>query len=181
MPEDFTRWAAAATELLKDNPHWSGSGKLLYDNQLLVDLACEDERLDSERIGVMGHSLGGKIAFYMACLEPRLKAAVASDWGIGWHQTNWEDIWYWGEKVKAMEEKNMEHAQLLALSKTPLMVIAGHYDNEGTNAFFDRAALIRGDRENMLLDDHKSGHRIPPESMEKAILFLRKHLSVKDL
>lgn len=181
MPEDFTRWAAAATELLKDNPRWSGSGKLLYDNQLLVDRVFEDERLDSDRIGVMGHSLGGKIAFYMACLEPRLKAAVASDWGFGWHQTNWEDIWYWGEKVKAMEEKNMEHAQLLALSKTPLMVIAGHYDNEGTNAFFDRAALIRGDRENMLLDDHKSGHRIPPESMEKAIRFLRKHLNVKDI
>lgn len=181
MPEGFERWGCAAEELLKDNPSWSGSGKLVYDNRLLVDLAFEDPRFDSERVAVMGHSLGGKIAFYLGCLDPRLKAAVASDWGMGWHQTNWEDIWYWGAKVKEMEKKNMEHSQLLALSKIPMLIIAGHYDNEAVNAFYDRAALVRNDRENLLLDDHKSGHRIPPESMANAIEFLKKYLNVKDL
>lgn len=180
MPEDFERWACAANTLLADNPDWSGSGKLVYDNKLLVDFAVEDERLDSDRIGVMGHSLGGKIAFYLGCLDPRLKACVPSDWGMGWHQTNWEDIWYWGDKVKEMEKKNMEHAQLLALTKIPMLIIAGHYDNEAVNAFYDRAAMVRGEREKLILDNHGSGHRIPAESMEKAIQFLRKHLDVKD-
>lgn len=180
MPEDFGRWACAAETLLKDNPDWSGSGKLLYDNGLLVDFAVEDERLDSDRIAVMGHSLGGKIAFYLACFDSRLKAAVPSDWGMGWHQTNWEDIWYWGGKVKEMEEKNMEHSQLLALSRVPMLILAGHYDNEAVNAFYDRAALVRGDRENLELDNHAKGHTIPPESMEKSIAFLRKHMDIKE-
>ena len=180
MPEDFDRWACAANELLKDNPAWSGCGKLVYDNKLLVDFAFEDERLDSSRVGVMGHSLGGKIAFYLGCLDSRLKAAVPSDWGMGWHQTNWEDIWYWGSQVRKMEELNMEHAQLLALTKIPMLIIAGHYDNDAVNAFYDRAALVRGDRENLVLDNHKSGHRIPEESMKKAVDFLRKYMDVKE-
>ena len=78
-----------------------------------------------------------------------------------------------------MEALNMEHAQLLALTNIPMLTIAGHYDNDAVNAFYDRAALVRGDRENLVLDNHKSGHRIPGESMEKAIAFLRKHLDVK--
>ena len=180
MPEDFTRWGFAADELLKDNPNWSGTGKLVYDNKLLADLAFEDERLDETRIGVMGHSLGGKIAFYLGCLDPRIKAAVASDWGMGWHQTNWQDRWYWGDKVKYMEEHHLEHSQLLALSKVPLLIIAGHYDNEAVNAFYDRAALVRGDRENMLLDNHQKGHTIPAESFDKAVVFLRKYLNLKE-
>ena len=180
MPEDFTRWQYAAEMLLKDNPDWSGAGKLVYDNQLLVDFAVEDPRLDSERIGVMGHSLGGKIAFYMNYFEPRIKAVVASDFGMGWHQTNWSDLWYWGDKLKAMEEKNMEHSQLLALSNHPLLVIAGHYDNEGTTAFFERAKAL-GNGCELLLDNHADGHWIPPESFDNAIKFLRKHLNIKDI
>ena len=105
---------------------------------------------------------------------------MRSNFNISVTSSDWEDRWYWGKKVEYMEEHHLEHSQLLALSKVPLLIIAGHYDNEGTNAFFDRAALIRGDRENMILDDHKSGHRIPPESMEKAIHFLRKYMNVKE-
>ena len=99
---------------------------------------------------------------------------------MGWHQTNWEDRWYWGKKVEYMEEHHLEHSQLLALSKVPLLIIAGHFDNEAVNAFYDRAALVRNDRENMLLDNHQQGHTIPAESFEKAVLFLRKYLNIKE-
>ena len=79
-----------------------------------------------------------------------------------------------------MEELNMEHAQLLALTKIPMLIIAGHYDNDAVNAFYDRAALVRGDRENLVLDNHKSGHRIPEESMKNAVDFLRKYMDIKE-
>lgn len=178
LPLNFSRWAAAAEELKKDHPSWSGVGKLVHDNRLLIDMAESDPRLDRDRIAVMGHSLGGKIAFYTACLDPRLKAAVISDWGIGWHQTNWDDIWYWGDKLKTMEEKNMEHSQLMALCNTPMLVIAGFYDDEGTKAFFDRAAAVCGGSRELQLDDHGSGHCIPAKSFDNAVNFIRKHLKI---
>ena len=179
MPESFDRWACAARALLHDNPGWSGVGKLVADNRLLADFAEADPRLDRDRIAIMGHSLGGKIAFYTGCLEPRIKCAVASDWGLGWHQTNWEDIWYWGEKVKEMEKKNMEHSQLLAVYGPPLLVIAGHYDDEGASAFLDRAAAVRGEKGKFLLDHHCLGHRIPPASFANAVKFLKSGLGVE--
>ena len=79
-----------------------------------------------------------------------------------------------------MEKKNMEHSQLLALTKIPMLIIAGHYDDDAVNAFYDRAAMVRGDRENLELDNHAAGHTIPPASMAKAIQFLRKHMDIKD-
>jgi len=92
--DDFSRWKDAGEKLRCDHPNWSGVGKLISDTQLLLDALCADKRVDSSRVGIAGHSLGGKMAFYTGCLDSRVKAILASDFGIGWDQTNWRDVWY---------------------------------------------------------------------------------------
>lgn len=42
----------------------------------LVD-SIKSSQIDSLKIAVMGHSLGGKLAFYAAALDPRIKSIIA--------------------------------------------------------------------------------------------------------
>jgi dienelactone hydrolase len=88
---DFSRWQDAADALRADHPGYSGVAKLVDDTALMLDLMAADARIDPARIGIAGHSLGGKMAFYTGCLDERVRAILASDFGIGWHQTNWQD------------------------------------------------------------------------------------------
>ncbi len=48
--------------------------------QHLLDVVLEDPRVDAERIGMWGLSLGGMATMFWAPLEPRIKACVVSGW-----------------------------------------------------------------------------------------------------
>lgn len=59
-------------------PEWTAVGKMLIDHIYGVDLLCSLERVDSGRIGAIGHSLGGYNAFFLAGLDHRIGAFVSS-------------------------------------------------------------------------------------------------------
>lgn len=59
-------------------PRWSAMGKMLYDHKRAVDYLCSLAEVDSSRIGVIGHSLGGYNAFFHQAFDERVKAAVSS-------------------------------------------------------------------------------------------------------
>lgn len=48
--------------------------------QFLLDLALEDARVDPNRVGMWGVSLGGMATMFWMPLEPRIKAGVVSAW-----------------------------------------------------------------------------------------------------
>ncbi len=60
----------------------------------------EFPEIDAERIGVMGHSYGGKWAMFAACLDERFACGVWSDPGIVFDETrrdvNYQEPWYLG-------------------------------------------------------------------------------------
>ncbi len=56
----------------------SGSMRAVWDNIRGVDLLTALPEVDAERIGVIGHSLGGHGAIFTAVFEPRLKVIVSS-------------------------------------------------------------------------------------------------------
>jgi len=56
----------------------SGSMKAVWDNIRAVDVLLTLWHVDPDRIGVIGHSLGGHNAIFTALFEPRLKAIVCS-------------------------------------------------------------------------------------------------------
>ena len=58
--------------------HASGSIKAVWNNLRAVDLLESLPQVDAERIGVIGHSLGGHNALFTAVFDPRLKAVVTS-------------------------------------------------------------------------------------------------------
>jgi predicted esterase len=168
-------WRVAAEKLAKDHPHWTGMGKLVHDTRRGLDLLLEQANIDRERILLIGHSLGGKMAFYTACLDDRVKATIASDFGIGWDFTNWSDPWYLGDRILA-EGFPLAHHQLLALhAPRPFLLIAGQYDKPESWQYLNAARPVYAlyGREHALgMLDHASGHQPTEESMRTAYRWL---------
>jgi predicted esterase len=172
---DFARWQEASAALLEDHPGWTGIGKLIADTRLLVDALCQDPRIDSGRIGIAGHSLGGKMAFYTGCLDQRIKAILASDFGFCWEQSNWGDLWYWGDKIKQLKEAGMDHSQLLSIAAPkPFYLIAGEYDKQDSFDLMQKARGYEKKPECLGFDNHATGHRPPPQALEMGYQFLEK-------
>ena len=56
----------------------SGSMKAIWNNMRAVDLLQSCDEVDSMRIGVIGHSLGGHNAMFTAAFDTRIKAIVSN-------------------------------------------------------------------------------------------------------
>jgi dienelactone hydrolase len=56
----------------------SGSLKAVANNRRAIDLLQQLPEVDPERIGCIGHSLGGHNTLFTAAFEPRIKALVSS-------------------------------------------------------------------------------------------------------
>lgn len=178
--QDFSRWQDAADKLKKDHPDFTGMGKLFYDTELLVDMLSADARVCSSKIGIAGHSLGGKMAFYTGCLDDRICAILASDFGIRWEQSNWDDDWYWGGKLEQLISRGMDHAELLSVaSPKPLCILAGEFDDETSKDMMLKASGYTKDDERLVLVNHATGHRPPMWALEKGYDFLDKWVKNK--
>jgi len=70
----------------------SGTMKGMFNHIRCVDYLCSLDRVDPQRIGVIGHSLGGHNAMFVAVFDTRLKVIVSS---CGW--TPFHD--YYGGKI----------------------------------------------------------------------------------
>jgi dienelactone hydrolase len=67
----------------------SGTMKGIFNHIRSVDLLEARQDVDPERIGVIGHSLGGHNAMFVAAFDPRLKVIVSS---CGWTLMDYYDI-----------------------------------------------------------------------------------------
>ena len=176
-------WRDAAAKLARQESGWTGMGKLAHDTRLAADALRGHEGVDPTRIAVMGHSLGGKMAFYAGCLDPRFKAVVASDFGIAWDSTNWGDAWYFGSKLKAMRADGLSHEQLLACAApTSFFLIAGQYDSQASSGPILDAArkvhLLYGKDDSIEMFDHHTGHQPTWPSLKAAYVWLARRMDM---
>jgi dienelactone hydrolase len=65
----------------KKSKYASGSMKGIVNHMRGVDLLAACEKVDPERIGAIGHSLGGHNAIFLGAFDPRVKVVVSS---CGW-------------------------------------------------------------------------------------------------
>jgi predicted esterase len=175
-------WRDAAAKLARQEPGWTGMGKLTQDTRLAADLLATDAQVDPARLAVMGHSLGGKMAFYAGCLDPRFRAIVASDFGLAWDSSNWGDAWYFGDRLKVMRADGLSQEQLLAVYAPPFFLIAGQYDSEATCGPLLAAARktreITGRSGGIEIFDHHSGHQPTWPSLKAAYAWLARRMDM---
>ncbi|MEN6302839.1 MAG: dienelactone hydrolase family protein [Armatimonadia bacterium] len=72
------RGAFEATPYYEQHPSSSLMGKMLWDHQRALDFLCMLDAVDSDRLGVIGHGLGGQNAIMLAAFDHRVKVAGAS-------------------------------------------------------------------------------------------------------
>ncbi len=103
----------------------SGTMKAIYDNIRAVDLLQSLEAVDPERIGCIGHSLGGHNTMFTATFEPRIKAMVSSCGFTRFHK-------YYGGRLKGWT------------SNRYMPLIASRYNNDPDRVPFDFTEIVAG-------------------------------------
>lgn len=177
----FAWWQSGAEKLLRDNPRWTGMAKLAADTSRALDLLLEQPGIDPQRVGVMGHSLGGKMAFYAGCLDPRFKAIISSDFGIGWSFTNWDAPWYLGPQIHRPDFTLAHHHLLALFAPNPFLLIGGEADRPASWQYLDEARKVYAlykKPEAIGFFDHASGHRPTEESMHIAYGWLAEQFHI---
>ncbi len=169
----------------------SGSMKAIWDNLRAVDLLASLPEVDAERIGVIGHSLGGHNALFTAPFDPRLKVIVSS---CGFTSLLKDDMPSWTgprymPRIKSVfdnDAKKMpfDFSEIVAsLAPRPFLAVAATKDNDfdvsGVRDVMRAAASVyelQGKRDNLQADYPESPHDFPPEARQRAYEFLDKHL-----
>jgi hypothetical protein len=160
------RLGASVDWLHGRHPNVTGMAKMLYDGSRAVDLLTAQPDVDPRRIGTIGHSLGGKEALYLAAFDPRVRATVASELGIGIAFSNWEAPWYLGEAV-TKKGFGLDHGQVLAqCAPRAFLLIAGKAADGDQSWPYIAEAMplwkLTGNADGVGLFNHRQGHAFPP-------------------
>lgn len=167
-----TKWMDAVARVKRDHPDWKGMTKMIWDGVRAVDYLCSLEYVDEERIGCIGHSLGGKEALFIAAFDPRIKVAVSSEGGIGLTFSNWDAEWYLGPDIRKPDFL-LENNQVLALiAPRPFLLLGGDSaDGDKSWPYILNVKPIYdllGASDAIAFFNHKQGHAYPPEAQRRA-------------
>lgn len=168
----------------------SGTMKGIVNHRRCVDLLQSLPQVDPERIGVIGHSLGGHNALFVAAFDERIKAIVSS---CGW--TPFHD--YYGGKIAGWtSDRYMPRLRdvygldpdkvpfdfyevVAALAPRPFLSVSpvedSNFDVRGVEKAIPRAREVYrllGAEEALQLRTPKCGHDFPTEMRREAYEFL---------
>ena len=158
--------------------------------------------VDPKRIGIVGHSYGGKWAMFAACLYDRFACGVWSDPGIVFDETrpnvNYWEPWYLGADraherkpgvptpesprtgaYKELVEQGHDLHELLALmAPRPFLVSGGSEDPPSRWQALNHVVAVNRllGATNRVAMTHRQGHTPTPESNEQIYLFFQHFL-----
>lgn len=175
-------------------PFASGTMKGVYNHTRCIDFLASRAEVDPERIGVIGHSLGGHNAMFLAAFDPRIQVVVAS---CGWspfadHSRG--DLTAWAQPVYMPRIRDRYHLDpkqmpfdfddvIAAIAPRPFLSIAAEHD-----ADFGIAGVKRGlaavqpvyarfaAEQNLKARYFVGPHSFPANEHEAAYTFLDQHL-----
>lgn len=108
-------------------------------------------RVDAKRIGVMGHSYGGKWAMFAACLDDKFACGVWSDPGIVFDETrpnvNYWEPWYLGYEPGRERKPGIPTEKNPRTGPYKKLIAAGHDLHELQALMAPRPFLVSGGSE----------------------------------
>jgi dienelactone hydrolase len=167
--QDAANFDEAVARHRRRHPQSLGMAKMLYDAMRGVDVLASLPDVDADHIGAVGHSLGAKETLYLAAFDERIKAAVASEGGLGFRSTNWDAPWYLGPAIRD-EGFPLNHHQLLALiAPRPFLILGGEAgpgaaDGDRSWPLLEAALPVwklYGEPTRLGLRNHHRGHALP--------------------
>lgn len=169
-------YGGAVAKLAERYPGWRGMGKMTLDASRAADYLATLPFADMDRLGCIGHSLGGKESLYAAAFDERFRATVSSEGGIGLAFSNWDADYYLGKPIRAPGFPR-EHHEVLALVAPRAFLLIGGDSADGARSWpFIEAALpvygLLGAGDRVGLFNHGQGHAFPPVAQERAYAWL---------
>jgi dienelactone hydrolase len=172
----------------------SGTMKANYDNTRAIDLLQGLPQVDPERIGCIGHSLGGHNTIFTAVFDPRIKALVSSCGFTRFHKyfggklQGWSSARYMPRIAKVYgndpDRVPFDFPEIVAaLAPRAFLACAPlHDDNFDVSGVRDVMAAARpiyelyGKADNLAALYPDCQHTFPPATREAAYAFLDRHL-----
>lgn len=149
-------------------------GKVLHDVSVGIDLLQGMAEVDSERIGFIGHSYGGRMALFAPVFDHRIRASVCS---CG--STNYRDmpgIQFDFVLPGIMRYGDIEDVVRL-VEPTTLLILGGEEDRWSIGieemVQYAQPAFVKGILE---FGVYPGGHHFSKEMRTRAYAFLRDHL-----
>ncbi len=178
-----------------------------YESANCCNALANMKFVDPKRIGVTGHSYGGKWSMFSSCLYDRFACAVWSDPGVGWDESNtnvnYYEPWYLGfvpgapmqrtrgvpsdknprtGPYKTMTETGRDLIELHALmAPRPFLVSGGSEDKVIRWKELNHAIAVNKllGAENRVAMTNRVGHSPTAESNEQMYLFFEEMLKKK--
>ena len=168
-------WGTAVQELKDRYPHWRGMGKMIWDASRALDYLTTLEFVDKERIGCIGHSLGGKEALFAAAFEERFATTVSSEGGIGINFSNWEAAYYLGQDIRKPDFPMENHEVLALVAPCPFLLLGGDSADGDRSWPFIESVLpiyqLLGTEHRIGMLNHREGHAFPKMAQERAYVW----------
>src|SRR5438093_1162503 len=170
----------AVANLILRHPHSTGLGKWVSDAQRLLDYLSSLPEVDHDHLGIIGHSLGAKMALYAEAMDERITAVVASEGGIGLSFSNYDDYWYFGDFIHNWDKSVDQHELLALIAPRAFLLIGGdEYDTDKSWYYINSAKLVYNllqKPQHIGYFNHRSGHTPTPLAVERSIEWLRHFL-----
>ncbi|MEZ5275770.1 MAG: dienelactone hydrolase family protein [Opitutaceae bacterium] len=75
------------------HPEWTAVGKAAFEHAIAIDVLETLGEVDAARIGVLGHSLGGHGAYFLAAYDERVRVAVSNSGCAPFRQNSRVEAW----------------------------------------------------------------------------------------
>jgi pimeloyl-ACP methyl ester carboxylesterase len=168
----------------------SGSMKAIYDNTRAIDLLQSLPEVDADRVGCIGHSLGGHNSLFTAAFDPRVKAVVTSCGFTSFRKYMKGDLKGWaGERYMPLVAIKYNYSPdrmpfdfpeiLAAIAPRGVFVVAplrdDNFDVEGVRTCIAAAEPIfklLGKPDNLQVVYPDAAHDFPDAEREQAYKFL---------
>jgi len=156
-------------------------GADVHDGMRALDYLCQQDFVDSDRIGVMGLSFGGCMATWMAICDARVKAADVICYSDRFADFGIRDVNFCGSQITPALYDLCDVPDLHGLiAPRPLLIEIGSFDEcfklDSAMSCFKEVEKIysaAGARDCLVLDLFEGGHKW---GGNKSLEFFREHL-----
>ena len=179
----------------RKHPEWTAVGKFTYEHSIAIDVLQSLNEVDDDRIGALGHSLGGHGTIFLAAYDDRIKSA-ACNCGASFFRHNpsveaWSrDHWYVYFKPirKALVKKEMPpidfHEIIALIAPRAFLDLSGLNDGHGPTQRQRVLMLMKvmdvyeleKSPQNFGFYVHGRGHSVEHESRQLIYGFMDSHL-----
>lgn len=176
-----------------EDDYISGTMKAIYDNIRAIDMLQSLERVDPERIGIIGHSLGGHNAMFTAAFDRRIQAIVSNCGFTRFHKYYEGDLEGWtsrrympliAERYNNPDRVPFDFTEIVgAFAPRPFLASAPlrdhNFEVSGVRDVIAAAAPIYelyGQPEHLQANYPDCEHDFPPRVRKVAYGFLDRHL-----